>query len=131
MAAAQRKLDALAPQASGPDERSPAADAYVRLVDDFKFKVAPLYVQQLQSSTKDHVLFASVDRAAFCLQTAAAKRDAIEAVYRPAERSLRADGIRDFELILVALTERSPRRANALAIGQRGRIRLTKRAERC
>lgn len=77
------------------------------------------------------MLFASVDRAAFCLMTTTAQCDAIEAVYRPAERTLLAARVRDFQFILVELTQRAPDHAKALAVAERGQLRLTTRAKRC
>jgi len=53
------------------------------------------------------------------------------AVYGPADRRLRRDGVRDFEFILVPLTDANPTENDALAIGVNGRLRLTTKGRGC
>ncbi|MGI8623744.1 MAG: hypothetical protein ACR2NB_09735 [Solirubrobacteraceae bacterium] len=88
---------------------------------------------QIESSPDpgDHLLFVSVDLAPFCLLSPAAQRQAVEAVFLPADRMLRTAGIRDFEFVLVGVSQRAPRRKDALAVGKSGRLMLTARSRRC
>lgn len=131
--AAERELAKLNAQDTKPPSRSTATNAYARILDDFAFKAAPLYVVQIESSPDpgDHLLFVSVDLAPFCLLSHAAQRQAVEAVFLPADRLLRAAGIRDFEFVLVGVSQRAPRRKDALAVGKSGRLMLTARSRRC
>jgi len=130
--AAQRELDRLArSDPGGPPRPSSARDPFQRLLDDFRFKQGPLYVQQVESFEDAHRIFAAVDRDAFCLLTPTARRQAAAAVYGPADRRLRRSGVDDFEFILVPLTARPATREQALAIGDRGRLRLTRRGRGC
>jgi len=132
VAAAQRELDRLAhSDPAGPPRPSTARDSFQRVLDDFRFKHGPLYVQQVESFKGAHRIFVAVDRDAFCLLTPAARRQAAAAVYGPADRRLRRSGVDDFKFILVPLTARLARREQALAIGDRGRLRLTRRDRGC
>ena len=131
MARAERELDRLAD--AEPSENtgtSQAQDPYVRVLDDFRFKEAPLYVQQVESSS-DHRLFVRVNRDAFCLNTVATRKEAATAVYERADTRLRRAGVRDFEFILVPLGEPAPNERDALAVGKAGRLRLTPTGRDC
>ena len=127
---AERELDRLAAQTqNGSTARS--KDPYLRLVTGFRFKTAPLYVQQIEYSSSDHQLFVRVNRDAFCLLTQAARIDAVEKVYGPADRALREADVRDFEFLLVPLSDRVSSEKDALAIGAATRVRLTRAGSDC
>ena len=102
----------------------------MRMLDEFRFKQAPLYVQQVTSSD-DHRIYVSVNRDAFCLLRARARLAAAAKVYEPADRRLRKGGVEDFEFILVPVAGTAPTDDRALAIGKRGRLRLTERGRNC
>jgi len=116
-------LDQLTARNSGAPRRG-ASDPFVRMLDAFRFKTGPLYVQQITSSDGSHRLYVSVDKNAFCLRPPAARREAVEAVYLPADRKLRAVGVTDFDFVLIALATTAPSIERALARGRRGRVEL-------
>ena len=132
VARAERELDRLADQAP-PDESGKAKpqDPYDRMIAAFRFKQAPLYVQQIESSSSDHRLFVRLNEDAFCLLTADARQAAAAAVYDPADRQLRSEGVDDFEFILVPLRLEDAEAKDALAIGRRGRMQLTRAGRAC
>lgn len=130
---AQRELDELARTSPGLGGSSPrSADPYQRAFDDFSFKRGPLYVQQLITGGDDHRAFVAVIKDHFCLLTTAARRQAADAVYQPLDRRLRDAGIDDFAFIVIPLTQTAPATsAAALAVGRRGKLRLTARGRTC
>jgi len=131
VARAERELDRLAEAEQEIETDSPGSeDPYMRVVLGLGFKQAPLYVQQSISSS-DHRLFVRVNEDAFCLMGVDERWDAAAAVYGPADEQLRRDGVRDFEFILVPLTDTDPTEDEALALGRNGRLRLTAKGRDC
>lgn len=129
---AERELDRLAAEEPRDHSGKPKPkDPYDRMTSDFRFKQAPLYVQQIESSSSDHQLFVRVNEDAFCLLTDAARQAAVAAVYDPADRLLRRGGVDDFEFILVPLTLEDADAKAALAVGKRGRVQLTHAGREC
>ena len=101
------------------------------VVIGFRFKVAPLYVQQIESEESAHRLHVRVNRDAFCLMTPEARLSAAKAVYGPAEATLERAGSDDFRFILEPLGAEAASRRNALAIGSGGKLRLTRAGQDC
>ena len=101
------------------------------MLDEFEFKRAPLFVQQITSSPESHRVYLAVDRAAYCLLDRDTRRAVVDEVYGPEDRTLRAAGVTDLEFVVVALTGRAARFAQALAIGRDGVVRLTQRGRTC
>jgi len=95
------------------------------------FKQGPLYVQQLLTTTGESRAFAAVLRDYFCLLTEQARTEAAAAVYGPLQRRMRDEGVADFELIVIPVTQTAPRAEAALAVGREGRLRLTARGRAC
>jgi len=129
---AQRELDELAgedpdPQAAGPGEE----DGFSRAIAGLRFKQGPLYVQQLLTTTGESRAFAAVLRDYFCLLTEQARTEAAAAVYGPLQRRMRDEGVADFELIVIPVTQTAPRAEAVLAVGREGRLRLTARGRAC
>lgn len=131
VARAQSTLERLAQTHPAAARTSSARDPFERMLEDFPFKRPPLVAQQVTTTRGDRRVFAGVDRAAFCLLTPAARREAVEAVHRPADARLRTDGITDFELVVVALTRSVATLDQALAIGRGNSVRLTSRGRSC
>lgn len=131
VAGQQRELERLARGAPKSTTTSSARDPFLRLLDDFEFKRAPLFAQQITSSPDRHRLYVGVDGPTYCLLALDTRRSVVEQVYGPAHRRLRAAGVNDFEFVLVALTERAARLEPALAIGRDGAVRLTQRGRAC
>ena len=129
VARAERELDRLAEEDTETDRPSDD-DPYTRVVLGFPFKQAPLYVQQTESSS-DHRLFVRVNQDAFCLAKPNDRLKAAAAVYAPADRQLRRDGVRDFEFILVPMTDSNPTEDDALAVGVNAQLRLTPKGRDC
>ncbi len=128
---AQQQLQHLARSDPAPTTPSTAGDPYERAMDDFAFKRAPLYVQQISTTAGSHRVYVGVDRAAFCLWTAEARVAAVRGVYAPLDRRLRAAGVSDLQFVVVALTRTEATLEGALAVGRRETIRLTARGRRC
>lgn len=127
----QQELARLAdgdPQAAA---RSSAADPFERMLDEFEFKRAPLFVQQITSSPDSRRVYLGVDRPTYCLLAHEARRAVVDDVYGPAERTLRAAGVTDLEFVVVPMTGRAARFAQALAVARRGVVRLTQRGRAC
>ena len=76
-------------------------------------------------------MFASVDRAAFCLLTGEARIAAVKGAFDPIDRRLRAAGVDDLQFVVVGLTTTGAALEQALALGQRARVRLTPRGRAC
>jgi uncharacterized protein YjeT (DUF2065 family) len=131
VAGQQRELERLARGAPKSTTTSSARDPFQRLLDDFEFKRAPLFAQQITSAPDRHRLYVGVDGPTYCLLAPDARRSVVEQVYEPADRTLRAAGVTDLEFVLVALTERAARLEQALAIGRDGALRLTQRGRAC
>ena len=129
VAAAEQALDRLAAQAP-PAVRGRSQDPFFRAVEEFAFKRAPLYVQQIVSGA-DHRLFARVNEDAFCLLAKGAREKAVTTVYTPMEARLRAAGVTDFVFVLTSLSAATPKERDALAIGEGGQVRLTPDGEAC
>lgn len=122
---AEVRLDELAAQTERP---APASDdPFLALVQSFKFKQAPLYVQQIESLLDTRELVVRVNRDAFCLLDEPARRAAVSSVYA----ELLTHGVDDFELILTPLEERTSARADALALGRGGAAELTPAGVTC
>jgi len=128
---AQRELERLAATDPGPATKSSASDPFTRVVEEFAFKRAPLFVQQISTTESSHRLYAGVDRAAFCLLTPDARQAAVDGALEPIDRRLRAEGISDLQFVVVALTRTAATMDRALAIGRRGSVRLTQRGRAC
>lgn len=126
---AQDELERLARM--GPVKTSSAHDPFRRMLDEFAFKRAPLFVLQVTSSRDDHLIYVGVDRAAFCLLTPDARKAAVRDVYRPADRRLRRAGVSDLEFVVVPVTQKAATYVSALAVGRRGSVRLTRRGQAC
>lgn len=131
VARAQRRLDSLATQRASRPASPPAKDLFERVIQTFSFKTAPLYVQQITSADGGHRLFVSVNKQAFCLQRAEARRRAVETVYTPIDKKLRAAGVRDLDFVLVPLSETQPEVRRALARGRGGRVEMTRGRRGC
>ncbi len=127
----QEELERLADSDPQAGARSSAADPFERMLDEFEFKRAPLFVQQMTSSADSHRVYLGVDRPTYCLLAPDARRAVVEEVYSPAERTLRAAGVTDLEFVVVAMTGRAARLEQALAVGRRGVVRLTQRGRAC
>lgn len=121
---AESKLDELAKRVPEQDTSPPVTDPFERLLEAFDFKTSPLYVETITSTDDSHQLFVSVDKNAFCLQRLPARRRAVEAVYLPADKMLRAQGVNDFDFVLVPTTAAAPTTRMALATGRGGRLRM-------
>lgn len=130
-ARAQQELERLARSAPAQQPGSPADDPFERMLEEFAFKRAPLFAQQITSAEGSRRLYVGVDRAAFCLLTPAARRTAVEGAYRPVDARLRADGIDDLQFVVVPLIQTRPTQAQALAIGENRAVRLTRRGRGC
>jgi len=128
---AQRELERLAATDPTPAKASAAKDPFVRVFEEFGFKRAPLYVQQISTTDGSHTVYAGVDRASFCLLTADARQAAVEGAYKPIDRRLRAAGVRDLRFVVVVLTQTTATSDQALAIGEHAGVRLTSRGRRC
>ena len=128
---AQQQLEQLAQTDPAPKTPSTARDPYERAMDDFAFKRAPLYVQQISTTAGSHRVYVGVDRAAFCLLTSTARLAAIRGVYAPLDRRLRSAGVSDLEFVVVPLTRTAATIERALAVGRSGAIRLTARGRKC
>jgi hypothetical protein len=126
---AQREIERAA--GSRPSRASAAKDPFERELEQFAYKRAPLFVQQTTQTQDSHVVFAGVDRATFCLQSPAARLAAVNGTYRPVDRRLRAAGVKDFEFVVVSLSQTASTIGDALAIGRGGQARLTRRGRSC
>jgi hypothetical protein len=116
------------------DERPPGPlpeDPFLRMLERFPIKRAPLFAQQITSTEDGHELLVGVQPAIFCLKPAAERRTAAEAVYSRQDRHLRQRGVRDFAFVVVPVGAGNPTRDDALAIGEDGALRLTARGRRC
>lgn len=134
VAQAQRRLDALAgaERKQHSDEvPEPEPDPFQAVLEDFRFKQGPLYVQQIDTSGGDHRAYVAVIAAQFCLSTPEARLDAARAVYAPLDRRMRAANIKNFEFVVVPTSETEKKLADALAIGRGGQLRLTARGRAC
>ena len=131
VARAQATLERLAQTDPTPRRTSTEQDPFVRAVDDFAFKRAPLFVLQVRTTDASHRISAGVDRDAFCLMTPAARLAAVDGAYKPLEARLRRAGVRDLRFVVVALTQREPTAKQQLAIAERGIVRLTARGRAC
>lgn len=127
----QQELQRLARADPRPAATSSAEDPFQRMLDDFEFKRAPLFVQQITSSPDRHRIFVGVDRATYCLLAPAARRSAVEDVYGPADRALRAAGVTDLEFVVVPVTGRVAMFGQAFAVGRAKTVRLTQRGRAC
>ena len=129
---AEERLDELSRQ-RGPREPLDelAADPYLRFLDTIEYKRAPLYMQQTSSSREDHILFVGLFAEQFCLRPADVRRGLVKDFYERGHRRLAADGVDDFVVYVVPLTEVAPEAKQALAVGRDGAVRLTKRGKRC
>jgi hypothetical protein len=121
---AERRLDESAKRLPEPDTGPPPRDPFDRVLEAFEFKTAPLYVETITSTDGSHQLFVSVDKDAFCLRRPTARRRAVEAVYLPAEKMLRAREVNDFDFVLVPTTTAAPTTRMAMARGRGGRLRM-------
>lgn len=130
-ARAQQELERLARSAPTQQPSSSADDPFQRMLDEFAFKRAPLFAQQVTSAEGSRRLYVGVDRAAFCLLTPDARRTAVERAYQPVDERLRADGIDDLQFVVVPLTQSRPTQAQGLAIGEDRAVRLTRRGRGC
>lgn len=128
---AWQQLEQLARSDPAPKAPSTAADPYERAMDDFAFKRAPLYVQQISTTDGSHRVYAGVDRAAFCLLTTDARLAAVRGAYAPLDRRLRSAGVDDLQFVVVPLTRQEATLDRAFAVGRRATIRLTARGRRC
>ncbi len=127
----QQELERLARSDPEAKAKSSARDPFERVLDDFEFKRAPLFVQQIMSSPGNHRVFVGVDRPTYCLLAPEARRSVVEQVYGPAERKLRAAGVTDLEFVVVPVTGRVATFKQALAVGRMGTVRLTQRGRAC
>jgi hypothetical protein len=127
----QQRLERLAHTDPAPNAKSSAHDPFERMVDDIAFKRAPLFIQQVTTTARDHRVYVSVDRPTFCLMTPEARRDAVQRAYGPTDRRLRADGVTDLQYVVVGLSPTGAAFDRALAVRERGRVRLTGRGRRC
>ena len=124
VAEAESRLDESAKRLAKPRPGPPPRDPFERVLEAFEFKTAPLYVETITSTDDSHRLFVSVDKNAFCLRRPTARRRAVEAVYLPADKMLRARGVNDFDFVLVPTTTVAPTTRIALARGRRGRLQM-------
>jgi hypothetical protein len=128
----EKRLTHVSRQSDGTDEQDPtAAEPYQREIERFNFKQAPLYALQITTSLRDHLVFVSVDPDQFCLRSPAERLSSVRAVFEPADRRLRAGGVRDFEMIVGPPSRAAPERSDALAIGADGEARLTAHGRTC
>lgn len=126
---AQREIERAA--GAKPSRTSAAREPFEREMEQFPYKRAPLFVQQTTQTQDSHRVFAGVDRATFCLQSRRARLAAVNATYGPIDRRLRAAGVKDFEFVVVPLSQTTSTARDALAIGRGGRARLTRRGGSC
>lgn len=127
----QQQLERLARTDPRSATTSSARDPFQRLLDDFEFKRAPLFVQQITSSPGSHRVYVGVDRATYCLLAQDARQSVVEEVYGPAEREQRVAGVTDLEFVVVPVTGRVATFEQALAVGRRGSVRLTQGGRTC
>lgn len=127
----QEELERLADSDPQAGARSSSADPFERMLDEFEFKRAPLFVQQITSSPDSHRVYLGVGRPTYCLLAPDARRAVVEEVYSPADEALRAAGVTDLEFVVVPMTERAARLEQALATGRRGVVRLPQRGRAC
>lgn len=116
---------------TAPVKKSSAHDPFQRMLDEFQFKRAPLFVRQVTSTAGGHRIYVGVDRAAFCLLAPDGRVAAVTGVYGPADRRLRAAGVTDLQFVVVPPSLKAASYASALAIGRRGAVRLTRRGQHC
>jgi hypothetical protein len=128
---AQRELERLHAADPSAPKKSAADDPFERAFDEFPFKRAPLFVQQITQTQGSHRVFAGIDRTTFCLLTIEARIAAVEGAYGPIERRLRADRIDDLEFVVVPQRQTAPTIDDALAIGRDGSARLTRDGRGC
>lgn len=131
VAATERRLDRLARRQPARMTGATGRGPFGRMLDAFRFKQAPLFVLQNQTTGGSHVLFSRVDRAAFCLQTPAARLAAVRRTYAPLDRGLRRHRVRDFVWYVVPIGTRAATPRGALAIGRGGRAALTTAGRTC
>lgn len=97
-----------------------------RVVDDLPLHRPPLYVAQLMIDEGSHRLVVRPPaRKFFCGRSLDERLRAVRSYYTAADRRMRAAGVRDLELVVDAL--RNTGTVRALAVAEKGKVRLTKR----